>query len=139
VPDSGQIELYAYLDYSQYNNVLHAGLPIHGNSAVWVDALSFDTYVTGIGKVNDITGYFKLIPNVNNGNFHLQYELPENNYVSLKIYDMNAREVMNLYSGNAQQGLHNESYDASSLANGTYLLMLASDKGYHTEKLIIQK
>ena len=135
VPDSSWIIFSSFVFYRGNNTNL---APL-GNSTLYVDAISFDNYATGIDQVNDITTGFKLTPNVNNGQFQLQYQLKESGYATLKIYDMNGREIRNLGSGNFAAGSYSQSYNVSELANGNYLLVLGGENGLHSEKLIIMK
>lgn len=133
VPDSGWIILTSYVFFRGTNTNLK---PL-GNSVLYVDALSFDNYATGIGQVNDIATGFKIMPNVNNGQFELQYQLKESGYATLKIYDMDGREMRDLCSGNWPAGFYSQNYNVSELANGNYLVVLANENGFHSEKLII--
>ncbi len=134
-PDSGWVILASYVFFRGTNQNLRP----QGNSALYVDALSFDNYATGINEVNDITSSFYVFPNVSNGQFELHYELKEDGYVTLKIYDMDGREMRNLGSGNFTAGLYSQSYNVSGLANGEYLMVLGGENGFHSEKLIIMK
>lgn len=136
-PDSGWIILGAFAVYHANNP--NAGASPQGQSVLHVDALSFDTYIAGIQQVNDITENFKLMPTVNDGMFHVQYQLKESGYTTLKIYDLNGKEIRSLSSGNCDTGYYTADYNVSGLANGTYLLMLGSETGFHSELMIIQK
>jgi len=135
VPDSGWAILSAYVFYRGTNTNLR---PL-GNSVLYVDAVSFDTYATGIQQVNDITNSFKLMPNANNGKFQIQYDLKDAGFTTLKIYDMNGHELRNLGSGNFVSGHYTQDCDATELAKGNYLIVLSGENGFHSEELVIAR
>ena len=135
IPDSGWAILASYVFFRGSVTNLK---PI-GNSALYVDALSFDTYTTDIQQHNDITGSFKLMLNVNNGQFEVQYQLNESGYTTLKLYDMNGREMRVLSAGNLTAGFYSQSYEVPALADGNYLLVLSSANGFHSEKITVMQ
>lgn len=136
IPDSAFIALVAY---KLFDPILGISLMPKGNSVLYVDALNFDTYLTGISEPLDITSNFKLFPNVTDGNFDVRFETSENEYTTIKIYDMEGREIRNLFSGSLNSGNHEFHYSMQELNNGNYLYVVASGKGYRAEKLLIQK
>ncbi len=135
IPDSAYINIAAFRGL--VDNV--SDLPPLGNSVLIVDALNFDTYLLGINDQLGITTNFKLYPNVNNGNFNVSFETSINEYTTIKIYDMQGREIRNLFSGNLSAGNHSFHYNMPELNNGNYLFVVASEKGYSSEKFCIQK
>lgn len=137
VPDSGYIGLSPIKEIDPSNgNHLNA----HGNSVLYVDALNYDTYLTtGINSKADITTFFALYPTVGNGNLQLNFETATTDFTTVKVYDLNAREIKNLYTGNLNRGLQSFSFDLSHVPNGSYLLVVATAKGYHAEKFNVVK
>ncbi len=135
VPDSGFIDIAAYKMFGTTPGELD---PL-GNSVLIIDALNFDTYLTGINEYMDITKDFTLYPNINNGIFDVNFETSESDYTTIKIYDMNGREIINSFSGNLNSGNHEFHYNLPELNNGNYLYVVATGKGYKSEKICIQK
>jgi len=135
VPDSGYIDISAYkgIGSSTYD------LQPLGNSVLYVDALNFDTYLAGINEHKEITSNFKLFPTINNGGFDVIFETTEKEYTTIKIYDMQGREIMNLFNDNLSSGKHTFHYNLHELNNENYLYVVASGKGYRSEKICIQK
>lgn len=135
VPDS------AYINISAYRGLIDtiSDQPPLGNSVLIVDALNFDTYLVGINEQLEITTNFKLFPTANNGTFDVSFEILENEYTTIKVYDMQGREIRKLYSGNLSAGYHSFHYSMPELNNGYYLYMVATGKGYRSEKICIQK
>jgi hypothetical protein len=135
IPDSGYIEISAFkaIGSTMYN------LPPLGNSILIVDALNFDTYLTGINEDMDITTNFNLFPNVNSGNFTVNFNTSDIDFTTIKIYDPEGREIKNLFSGDLSAGNHEFNYTMTELSNGNYLYVVATGKGYRSEKICIQK
>jgi hypothetical protein len=134
IPDSGYIDIAAFkMIGASYD------LPPQGNSILYVDALNFDTYLTGIAEQMDMTTNFKLFPNAGKGIFDVNFETKENDFTTIKIYDMEGREVLNLFSGNLSTGNHQFHYNVQELNNGNYLYVVATGKGYRVEKIAIVK
>ena len=63
-------------------------------------------------------------PNPFNPVATIQYALPVEGRVVLKVYDVLGREVATLVDGQQQAGNHRATFDASHLASGTYLYRL---------------
>jgi hypothetical protein len=135
VPDSGYINIAAFksIGGSMYN------MKPLGNSILIVDALNFDTYLTGINENMDITTNFSLYPSLNSGNFTVNFNTSDNCFTTIKLYDLEGREIKNLFSGEMSTGNHEFHYTMPELNNGNYLYVVASGKGYRAEKLLIQK
>lgn len=134
VPDS------AYIDIAAYKGIGPTGpLKPLGNSILLVDALNFDSYLSGINEHLDITANFQLFPNANKGAFDVNFETEKSDYTTIKIYDLNGREVSSLFEGNLNSGAHAFHYDVQNLNNGDYLFVVATGEGYKVEKLGIQK
>ena len=59
-------------------------------------------------------------PNPFNPSTVVSYELSENGFVSLKIYDIMGREVATLVNENQLSGSHSVNFNAGDLSNGVY-------------------
>ena len=81
---------------------------------------------TGITPVPNVTpDNFSLsqnYPNPFNPSTVLSYQLSVSGYVSLKVYDLNGKEVANLVNENQQAGRYELNFDAGkySLSSGIY-------------------
>jgi hypothetical protein len=135
IPDSGYISLAAY---KSLGGTLYNLKPL-GNSVLFVDVLNFDSFITGIKANRDITTNFALFPNANNGIFDVKFNTSENDFTTIKLFDMAGKEIINLYSGLLTAGDHEFHYALPELINGNYLYVVASEKGYRAENLSIQK
>ncbi len=85
---------------------------------------------------------FKLLqnyPNPFNPTTTINYQLTENNYVSLKIYDIAGREVSTLVNDNQISGFYSVKFDGSSLSSGVYFYRLKTGLKEETRKMTLVK
>jgi len=85
-------------------------------------------------------------PNPFNPVTNIEFSLPENSDVSLKVYDISGKEVSTLINEYLRAGLNKLTYDASNLASGIYFYTLgvrqagsSTDKFTDTKKMILVK
>lgn len=71
---------------------------------------------------------FQNFPNPFNPSATIAYQLTTDSRVRLKIYNMLGQEVVTLLDGDRPAGFHQEVWNASSVASGTYIYrMVATD------------
>ncbi len=137
VPDSGYISLSPFKEIDIANG---SKLPAHGNSVLYVDALNYDTYITtGINDKADITTNFSLYPRAGNGHLQVRFETANTDFTTIKVYDLAAREIKGLYSGELNSGMQSFNFNLTDVPNGNYLFVVATDKGYRVEKFSVVK
>jgi len=78
-------------------------------------------------------------PNPFNPTTVIQYDIPKDGFVTLKIYDILGREVKTLVNENKLQGRYYISFDASKLASGVYIYRLQAGNYIATKKLLLLK
>ena len=78
-------------------------------------------------------------PNPFNPSTVIQYALPKDDVVSLKLYNSVGAEVIVLVDGFRSAGIHSMRFDARHLAGGVYFLRLLSGSGIQTHKMILLK
>ncbi|NBC86998.1 MAG: T9SS type A sorting domain-containing protein [Bacteroidetes bacterium] len=80
------------------------------------------------------------VPNpVASNQAEIRYELPEATNVRLSVYDLLGRQIATLVDGEQQAKQHVVPFDASTLASGTYLIRLETDRGATTSKMTIAR
>ncbi|MCA9734331.1 T9SS type A sorting domain-containing protein, partial [candidate division KSB1 bacterium] len=98
------------------------------------------TSVTGSNST--IPDHFSLeqnYPNPFNPTTTIEYALPENSEVTLKIYDVTGRVVTELIKGQQNAGYHKVVFDASHLATGVYFFKLEANDFTNVKKLMLIK
>jgi len=79
-------------------------------------------------------------PNPFNPSTRIQYALPIEGNVTLKVFNILGQEVMTLVNNQPQtSGLHEVTFNASSLPSGIYLYRLQSDGFVDVKKMILLK
>jgi hypothetical protein len=78
-------------------------------------------------------------PNPFNPTTTISFQLPQREFVTLKIYDTLGREVRKLVDKELKQGKYEVDFNASNLSSGIYFYRLQSDSFISTKKLILLK
>ncbi len=78
-------------------------------------------------------------PNPFNPTTRIEYSLPVQAQVTLKVYNMLGQEVMTLFSGVRQAGQYAATMDGSKLAGGLYIYRLQTGSMTITKKLVLTK
>ena len=79
-------------------------------------------------------GGVRVMPNPNNGNFIVSYELPQNTSGKLEIFDINGRAV---YSQNLPQWSTLQFISLPKLSNGVYQCIITSGNYVTQKKLVV--
>jgi CubicO group peptidase (beta-lactamase class C family) len=78
-------------------------------------------------------------PNPFNPITTIKFNLPEKEFVSLKVYDVLGNEVAVLLNEEKPAGLHSIEFEASGLASGIYFYKLLAGSNITTRKMILLK
>jgi len=97
---------------------------------------------TGVeGDVNTVMNYSLLqnYPNPFNPSTKIDFTIPSNEYVTLKIYDILGNEVASLVSEERNAGLNSVVFDASNLASGMYVYKINAGQFTSSKKMMLLK
>jgi len=123
------------------------GNKVQGESTsgtIYVDNLTLK-YPVNISAVNDIKNtpvQFRLYqnyPNPFNPSTIVQYEVPKNGLVTIKVYDILGREVRTLVNQYQNKGRYEINFNASNLSSGVYFYQLKAGEFINTKKMILLK
>ncbi len=106
----------------------------------WSNATSFN--VTTDIKDKTIPTVYSLeqnFPNPFNPSTKINYQLPQNGFVTLKIYDVLGNEIITLVNGEQNAGTYQTVFDGSRLSSGVYFYKIQSGDFVATKKLILMK
>jgi hypothetical protein len=78
-------------------------------------------------------------PNPFNPLTTISYQLAEVSRVSLAVYDVSGRKVVDLVTGWRDAGMHAVTFDGSDLASGIYIARLTAGDFQQTRKLLLIK
>ena len=78
-------------------------------------------------------------PNPFNPTTMIDYQLPLNSYVTLKVYDILGREVAILINGKQNVGYYSTTFNGTKLTSGVYFYMLQAGSFIETKKLVLLK
>jgi len=111
---------------------------------------SYGTVPTGTGEPDDSTvglnsrkaldGYTLEInyPNPFNGKTNISFEIPNNTFVSLKVYNLLGTEIGELAGKEYSSGKHTVEFDSKNLTKGIYVYTIKADKFSASQKMILQ-
>ena len=78
-------------------------------------------------------------PNPFNPTTTLEFSLPQNSFVTLKVFNVLGKEVATLVNGPVEAGKHKLNFDASNLNSGVYFYKIEADNFVDTKKMILLK
>lgn len=112
----------------------------YGNSR-WSNTSGFrTTSVVSVEEEKIIPQDFALhqnYPNPFNPNTTIEYQLPKQAHITIKIYDVLGREAAVAVDGIQQAGYHKINFNASGLTSGIYYYKLTADEFTAVKKMII--
>lgn len=78
-------------------------------------------------------------PNPFNGRTTIQYKLPVNDFVNIKIFDLLGKEVRTLVDEYKSSGEHQIELNSMDLSSGVYMYRISTSEFNETKKLLILK
>lgn len=116
------------------------GYPYNG-SAPDLGAFESD-YATYIKENTPVASSYQLLrnyPNPFNPSTTIGFSLEEDGFTTVKIFDINGREIATLLNEKIRAGYHTISYTNSGLASGVYIYQLKSKDFVASRKMILMK
>lgn len=96
--------------------------------------------------INNITSFisddynlFQNYPNPFNPVTNIQFSLPKDNFVTLKIYNISGEELFTLVSENKSAGTYQVLFDGNDLSSGIYFYKLSAGRYAQTRKMTLIK
>ena len=78
-------------------------------------------------------------PNPFNPSTVVSYSIPQNSFVTLKVFDALGNEVATLINETQNAGYYNINFDAGRLSSGVYLYKITANKFVQTKKMILMR
>jgi len=102
-----------------------------------------ETFKQNFGNNNspEITEYklYDNFPNPFNPSTEIQYQVPNDGNVKLKVYNIMGQEVMTLVNGFKEKGMYSVSFNAGSLPSGVYIYKIEAGNYTQVKKMLLTK
>jgi hypothetical protein len=135
------IKAYAYT----IDNEIKFTLPGRSLQMITIEKGTNHTYVNDsilVGVKSANTNLFKLnqnYPNPVNSSTLISYHLPKPNFVTLKVFDYQGRELNTLVNQTQNEGDYSVKFNTYNLQNGVYFYKIEAGEYSDVKKLIILK
>lgn len=133
IPDSACISLSAFKMFD-----FMTGKKTHpkGNSTVYIDHLSFDGFATEVNTIGRDLKKVSIYPNPATTLLYIDMLLVKSN-CRVSLFDLSGRIVKTIFNGELE-GKQRLSVPVGEFSPGTYLLLIANDKGFYSSKVVIK-
>lgn len=133
-----------YLILDNSDNVIVTGISLYQGSPSRYDisTVKYSQSITGISHSNQIPETFSLqqnYPNPFNPDTKIEFQLTQDAFVSLIVYDIKGSVVKELINESMQKGSHEYLFTAKELAGGIYFYKLTAGGISQTRKMILLK
>lgn len=121
---------------------IRAELVSNPTQFIELDFRANTTQTIGITQISSIVKDFSLnqnYPNPFNPTTNINFSIPKNEYVSLRVFDMLGREVKALVSQDLTQGEYQVNFDATGLSSGMYYYSLRAGDYVSVKKMVLVK
>jgi hypothetical protein len=117
-------------------------VPTTLNNQIWQKLNLVLNQPTGVEETSEAPATFGLWPNYPNPfnpSTVISFQLSVNSHVTLKVFDVNGREVATLVDGEMAAGNHVVTFAPRDLAGGLYFYKLTAGKFSQTRKAVLMK
>lgn len=111
-------------------------LAVHGGPAISGSRKAISVESTSLPKSFGLSQNY---PNPFNPTTRIDYQLPNDAHVTIKVYDVLGREVATLVDGQQTAGYHEVSFNGASLASGIYFYKMTAGNYTAVKKLMLLK
>lgn len=113
-----------------------------GNNGSIDDTIRINNIITGFNGIAALPENYNLyqnFPNPFNPTTTIKYDIKENSFVSLKVYDLLGREITSLVNEMKLAGRYEVEFIAANLSSGIYYYQLKASDYIQTKKMMILK
>jgi hypothetical protein len=118
-------------------------ITVHKSADVTTASMNLGDAPEATEEIADVmpTAYalYNAYPNPFNPATTIQYDLPEETFVSLKVFDLLGREMATLINGTQRAGTHTVRFNAGSMQSGVYICRIQTAQFTQTRKLVLLK
>ncbi len=90
---------------------------------------------------NELPPQYKInnYPNPFNPTTTINYQLPENGFVTIRVFDILGKEVVTLVNENKTAGNYKVNFDGSKLTSGVYIYTISANGVVQSKKMLLAK
>jgi len=106
----------------------------------WTNVYKFKTIVTDVEAEEQLPKEFQLYqnyPNPFNPTTKIEFDLPKQSKVTLKIFNLLGQEIADLMNKNLAAGKYSVDFNASNLPSGIYFYKLTTEQNIYTRKMLL--
>lgn len=134
---------FRYWDNSEEEEIGHDDISIASTDAadepsLWVKDLNFTGNILETTIPSDF-GLISVYPNPFNSQTTVRYSLAEAIEVRINVLDINGRQIRTLVNGFGNSGQYRVSFEASSLASGSYVIEMIVSESRFTKRVELVK
>lgn len=139
--DSLGVPEYPYIIGPTYYGVVTAGNTAPGGGHVTISEPVTQYIATGVNNLGQPVGFtlYQNYPNPFNPETNIKFDIIKSDFVSLKVYDMQGREVAALVNEKMNAGSYGVKFNAANLSSGVYYYSLKTAGNTITNKMLLVK
>ncbi len=142
-PTSSQWATKKYAVPVGTNRISFKAISAFGNN-LFLDSICLISGATGIATpvsslIPSVYSLSQNYPNPFNPSTKINFSLPKQGYVSLKVYDVLGKEVMTLVNGQMTAGSYAVDFNASDLSSGVYFFRMESGEFSDIKRMMLIK
>jgi|GEM_PF-6883381 len=137
---TGSIIMYDVKAYYSPDQTLSANesITVYGNYAEVNKAIVGDSILIEMPAIDDFA-LESNYPNPFNPTTQISYQLPENSFVNLVVYNVIGQKVAELVNQEQTSGKYTVKFDASNLPSGVYIYKLQAGEFSDVKKMLLTK
>lgn len=112
------------------------GRNLEGDDCILIVKSGKKSAEIGSGEVTEYA-LIQNYPNPFGNSTRISYQLPENSFVTLKVFNLLGQEVETLVNQQQQSGIYSVEWNGSTLRNGTYFYRMTASGFVETKTMII--
>ena len=103
--------------------------------------VKYQGLITGVDDLKPAAGFSldQNSPNPVRSSTSIRYQIPEDGFVTLRVYNVVGNEVASLVNSNQQRGTHTITFNANDLSSGLYFYKLTFGDQVRTNKMFVVK
>lgn len=131
-----------YITIDSLGNIYVSGFSDGEGSGADIILIKYSVSTAVNSSLTEVPSKYSLsqnYPNPFNPNTTIEFSLPENTFVTLKVFDVTGREVYTLMNESLSSGFYKFNFNGAYLAGGTYFYKLQTTGFTETKKMILVK